>query len=108
MPFDATPIKTNTTADVLRRARALIDSPEKWMRAAGMFDAPYCVMGAVGAAERDMGLDPLLDFGFRARGAIRVVIGTRAIPKWNDAPERTHADVIAAFDRAIALAEAGG
>ena len=27
------------------------------------------------------------------------------IPSWNDAPERTHAEVLDAFDRAIALAE---
>lgn len=29
-----------------------------------------------------------------------------AIYNWNDAPERTHAEVLAAFDRAIATAEA--
>jgi hypothetical protein len=29
------------------------------------------------------------------------------IARWNDAPERTQAEVLAAFDKAIELAEAG-
>jgi hypothetical protein len=33
--------------------------------------------------------------------------GPFPITTWNDAPERTHAEVLAAFDKAIALAKAG-
>lgn len=33
------------------------------------------------------------------------VIGSKHIPTWNDAPGRTQAEVLAAFDRAIELAK---
>jgi hypothetical protein len=39
--------------------------------------------------------------GVRARERLRAAIGNLSIPGWNDAPERTHAEVLAAFDRAI-------
>jgi hypothetical protein len=102
MPFDATPIKTNTTADVLRRARALIDSPEKWIKGAyGLrADDPHCVYGALDVVAH---MRPCRGFEL-----FREAVGTRHIEAWNDAPERTHAEVMAAFDRAIELAEAEG
>jgi hypothetical protein len=38
---------------------------------------------------------------------LRRVIGHRSIIAWNDAPGRTQAEVLAAFDKAIELAESG-
>jgi hypothetical protein len=35
-----------------------------------------------------------------AREKLEKVIGTAHLAKWNDAPERTHAEVIAAFEKA--------
>jgi hypothetical protein len=99
MPFDATPIKTNTVADVLRRARALIDSPEKWGRRGdglGPERGRYCILLACGQVNGDWA------------PAYRLIsnITAPAYPwEFNDAPATTHADVMAAFDRAIALAE---
>lgn len=37
---------------------------------------------------------------------VGAAVGGVPIGRWNDAPERTHAEVLAAFDRAIELAEA--
>jgi hypothetical protein len=36
----------------------------------------------------------------------RKAIGGHCIPEWNDTPGRTQVEVVAAFDRAIALARA--
>lgn len=117
MPFDATPIKTNTTADVLRRARVLIDSPEKWLKYAvaemggkhvRCFNGEQpdiigadrlCVLGAIHAAA---------PYGQRVRMRSLFIKLNGGGGIWNDAPERTHADVLRAFDRAIELAEAEG
>jgi len=100
MPFDATP--TNTVADVLRRAKALIDTPEKWSK--GVFGPGLCVLGAVYVANgREDVSDTHVPWLVKALGLRN---GCQVF-EWNDAPETTHADVMAAFDRAIALAEAG-
>lgn len=97
MPFDASP-QTNTVADVLRRARALIDSPEKWCKGAMRTeDGRRCIFGAIDDAAGRLAIDESHLFS-RATGI-------RNIAEWNNAPERTHAEVLAAFDRAIALAE---
>lgn len=43
----------------------------------------------------------------RALDALRDAIGgTDTVIAWNDAPERTHAEVLAAFDKAIAAERA--
>lgn len=108
MPFDATP---NTTADVLRRARALIDTPEKWCKGALVRDGAFCVRGALKTAISGSiwaAFDPLLTRAEQALGfpGFDGVHSEPRLPSWNNAPERTHADVMAAFDKAIALAEA--
>ena len=85
-------------------AKALIDTPEKWMKG-GFWDEKrtcFCVAGALRETETKLG-------EFR-RDMWRLVI--EALPEWaagyipdfNDAPETTHADVMALFDRAIAAA----
>lgn len=106
-----------TPAAVLKKARELISDEKAWTK--GWFakdergrdvyaDDPgavcFCAMGAIDrAAEECGGVDdvPALNMLVRA-------LGGTAIDLFNDAPERTHAEVLAAFDKAIASSEAGG
>lgn len=106
-----------TPAETLRRARALIERPEAWTKAADarledgratLATSPnavcWCSVGAIEAAVSPGGYRPRLyheatEFFRSAAG------GPPRITFWNDAPERTHADVLAAFDRAIEAAE---
>jgi hypothetical protein len=87
-----------TTVEVLRAARAKIE--RGWCQHAYQVGADVCAMGAILYAT-----DPC-----RARtGAIDVLagaIGGKGICDWNDSPLRTQAEVLAAFDKAITLAEA--
>jgi len=41
----------------------------------------------------------------RAREFLQHIVGVRLIPDWNDAPGRTQAEVLDAFDAAIRLAK---
>lgn len=86
-----------TAADNLRAAKALINTPDKWCKGRSRDDrGRRCLLTAIfatgGSAAR------------RELRALRDVIGP-SITTWNDAPERAHGEVMAAFDRAIALAE---
>ena len=100
-----------TTADILRDARALIDSPENWTkdceaRTEDGYETWYgdghaVCWGAFGALVKAGDNQPALT---GAAEALHTVVGGR-IDEWNDAPERTNAEVLAAFDRAIDLAE---
>lgn len=94
--------------DDLRAAKALIDTPEKWGKGARGIIAPRrCIIHAVS--------DVIDCFGFgsdqrirekEAFDALAAVRRIGSISIWNDAPERTHEDVMAVFDQAIAAAEA--
>jgi hypothetical protein len=53
----------------------------------------YCVLGAIDQASSGDSSE--------AKFALRKVVGGIYLADWNDAPERTKADVLAAFDRAI-------
>lgn len=113
MPFDGKNYQTNTTADVLRRARALIDTPEKWTREGPFGTSRHCTGTAL---MRAAGLFNGWDERLQDEQAAHVFIKANkiyscgcvrgAIACWNDVQERTHADILAAFDKAIALAEA--
>lgn len=95
----------NETARVLRAAKALIDTPEKWLRYGVRDGDRRCMLGA------------LLDQPEHGEvwGQAQALLLDACVPKvfaqclsnWNDAPERTHADVMDAFSRAIELAEKG-
>lgn len=89
--------------DVLREARELIDTPEKWIQ--GLFHGlgRYCVLGAVYEGARRAGAERLTHPAVDALGyAIFGRPVDYSISAWNDALERTHADVLAAIDTAIA------
>lgn len=98
-------------AEVLRKARALIDTSEHWWHGASgplangkrcslmaLTDATSAIYGGDDAAER---------VWEKAKASLgRHAWGWMHIALWNDAPERTHAEVLAAFDAAIAAEEA--
>jgi hypothetical protein len=87
--------------NILKSARAKIANPEDWGKGRRGLDRPretYCAAEAIEttshSAER-----------MRAYRALSCAAGTDIdlnITEWNDAPERTHAEVIAAFNLAIA------
>lgn len=100
-----------TVADILRAARAKIDTPEKWThtvlarradgKKTGARDPSavyFCMSGAVISGGNEA-------IDWRAFDFLTRAIDGATIPAWNDHPDRTHAEVLAAFDRAITLAE---
>lgn len=110
-----------TTVEILKAARALISTPDKWVK--GVYarndkgvsvpdnDPAACAFCAVGAmrhackiAEHELDTrasDPY----FLAKRAVRAQTNHGAVSDFNDDEETTHADVLAAFDRAIAAYE---
>ncbi len=98
---------TTETAEVLRKARALVE--EGWTQGAMSRDARgyksltstaapvcFCAIGAIQEADPKSCLAAATALG-------RIVGGS--IIDFNDAPGRTQQEVIAAFDRAIAAEE---
>jgi hypothetical protein len=106
MPFDGRVelFTKPSVADVLKRAKALIDTPEKWGQGNGLLNPrdlgkdQLCVLTAIGAVNGMGVADHLLE-------KVTDCEGPRWLGDWNDEPGRTHADVMHAFDKAIALAE---
>ena len=102
-------------SEALRKARELLTPEGAWTKRKAARDrlgnevyaadpdaVCYCSYGAIWHFELSGSLeDRLEDFLFQA-------IDGLPIAQWNDADNRTHAEVLAAFDRAIALAEAAG
>lgn len=92
-----------TVIQILTEARELIAKPEGWTK--GIYSSAiggggwcYCAMGALIAASPD---NTALD---TVEGVMHSVIAPFTLITWNDMPERKHADVVTAFDDAIALA----
>lgn len=108
-------------SDALIKAKALIDTPEKWTKDAFQRDAYgtaqcqdekatcYCSIGAIGAASR-------------GQDAIRVVVRAtnmlwfalselklnfNTVIQFNDYASTTHEQVMKLFDRAVELAKKG-
>lgn len=87
--------------DVLVAARQLIENPENWCQhELHMGRNVHCACGAIEEATRRLthNVPSLFDCfisGFR---------GWQELSNFNDAPHRTHAEVLAAFDKAIAKA----
>jgi hypothetical protein len=97
---------------VLTGARALLADEQRWCQrsfARTWLDIPvpvqstfarrYCALGAILRAGRELGLP-----AGKAREAIKWQTA-HSVADWNDDPLRTHAEVIAAFDGAIAALE---
>ena len=102
------PDGVGATVAVLLRARELIADERQWCKRSfartwlgvpvpirSAFVRRYCALGAIMRAARELGF-PVKD-AERALGW-QTICG---VADWNDAAERTHAEVIAAFDAAI-------
>ena len=111
---------STATAETLRAARALIDAPEKWTRGFyardthGVLVYPtsrdavcFCIQGALRRVVASDGFTRLTEDAENAisRALLRSNWEMNP-PDFNDDPETTHADVLAAFDCAIAAEEA--
>ena len=105
------------TAEELRKARALIDAPEKWTRGAfardadgcevSFFDGSICALCMAGAIRVASGES--LWWKTPAHEALHRVLRLNrcdSVAIFNDDPKTAHADVMAAFDRAIEAEEA--
>ncbi len=105
-----------TTAETLRDAKALIDTPAKWTQHADArrsnnipcsYANPdaicFCIVGAVWRASGEFSKA----FHIVPWQAKKEVCRTlrRQLLQFNDHPDTSHNDVMAFFDRAIALAE---
>lgn len=101
-----------TTAEVLRGARALLSSPERWTQGQatetrdGVVVA-RCLVEAMNEAGRYARMSIQRD---AAKALYGVANGVAApdggfLSVWNDAPGRTYEEVIAVLDRAIEVAE---
>lgn len=104
----------NNITDILVKAKALIDTPEKWIKGSNAEDGNgvvvsledkravcFCTVGAVLRVSEDIGvecaaLDLLYSF---VKGEYD------DIPEWNDTYNRTHAEVMAVFDKAIEISK---
>lgn len=100
-------------SEVLREARKLIEQPEAWTQREysrgidGIWKPVesgeavcFCALGAIKGArkndEEDDEFEELYELLSRACGG--------PVHVWNDRPEREHKDVLAVYDRAIAIA----
>lgn len=88
---------------VLIKARALIADPTKWGKGASCergWGCALCIETAIEKAALDASVLPYdaIDF-LRAANGFEI-----DVYQWNDAPERTHAEALAAFDKAIEAA----
>lgn len=90
------------TKEVLIAARKLIEKPEDWWDGdhSGRTDTRLCAALAVWAIRKPT------QGGKAAYDALVSVTGVEpgCLSDWNDAPGRTHAEVLAAFDEAIKAA----
>lgn len=101
-----------TTADLLSAIRALIADPEHWTAGCAardvhgqlvMPETPEAVrFGALVRLAPDEGADDIRNL---AAEALNAAVGPLGWSWWEDAHGRTHAEVLAAVDRAIAAAE---
>jgi len=95
----------------LKRARRAIDTPAKWTRdvearnaagtpvAANNDDAcSFCINGAL---RRGSGRNPDVARHYLCKATDTV--GYLGLAEWQDTPERTHAEVLAAFSLAIKM-----
>ena len=101
-----------TTVETLRDAKALIDTPAKWTQNANARRSDdsdcssahpdavcFCIVGAVWRASGETFSKAFHLVHWQAQKEGRHVV------QFNDHPDTSHNDVMAFFDRAIALAE---
>ena len=96
-----TRLAQTSVADCLRAARKRIERPDRWFgpRLPLYPEKAECAYLAIANQE----LPPWLQH--QTIETFKKAISIKHIISWNDAPSRTHAQVLAAFDKAIRLAE---
>jgi hypothetical protein len=87
MPFDGTQLSPVTQALIAGRRRI----EEGWCQGAMRTREGVCAVGAISYNPK------AVEVLYRAFG------GRSSIPRWNDTPGRSREDVLALYDRAIAL-----
>ncbi len=95
--------KVTNVAEVLKSAKKVISDPNVWWQQGIPSKGTMCASMAIGFVVVDVDRD--LSMAAHAILAQAIGLGdTAMIPFWNDKKERTHAEVMAAFDKAIDLA----
>jgi hypothetical protein len=101
-----------TTKECLIAARKRIEDPKHWTRGSYFDTVAYCAIGCIRASFLDDPYEQIHREDFivyaDALRKLSIAANTEEIVHWNDAPERRHEEVLAAFDRAIQLAELAG
>ena len=92
MPFDGSGLDDVTKLLIEGRDRI----ERGWCRNRLQWNGAVCMLGAIGWGERPSARQ------LAARNRLARAIGTYHVPRWQDAPERTKTDVLAAYDAAIA------
>ena len=99
-----------TTVEVLRGARALIDSPSKWLKGSPVGRGTHrnCAISALCVARGVEYGSPSISAkdteAWPEYVALANACGNKMVGDWNDS--HTHAEVLALFDKAIAECEA--
>ena len=83
---------------VLIEARKLIEKPENWGQGRRGLNRPAHTCCASEAIESIAEPSAVRNAAYVQLSS---AVGGQSIVPWNDAPERTHPEVLAAFDRAI-------
>lgn len=109
-----------TTIEILKKARELLSDPARWTQNAYARDVTgrgvpptsssatcWCLIGALAAAEGSQCGVSFIAVSEKSKAAVDAFNETH-LPIWNDAPDRTHNEVLQRFDEAIARLEAAG
>lgn len=90
-----------TTLQTLEDARKLIEKPDAWRKSCPR-DGAFCAQTAISRAFDQPDAHPRKEFEALGRAiGFQHEISVGDIWHWNDRLSRTHAEVLAAFDRAI-------
>jgi hypothetical protein len=77
-----------------------------WSADARRWSALGALVATAGGPDALVNGGPSLERVATAALALGLAAGVETLKEWNDAPERTRAEVLAVFDRAVRLAEA--
>lgn len=98
-----------SAVDLLKAAKARIADPALWGKGT-IKNGQECAWLAIFSATNEMPIAVTMEERLTAQSEavkmLQAVIGGRSMIEWNDRPERTHADVMTAFDLAIIIGEA--
>lgn len=93
------------STEVLLSTAFVLTPKENWQKYGYAFsdDGPYCLVGALIRAARNYPTDAVYAEAYRV---LEAIVGNNSVSGWNDAPGRTHSEVLDALYRAAEIAEA--